>query len=127
MPGGTAAMVTLCWSLRPPICAVKVSTPAVVPVWKGSTAMTSPGAMANVTLRPPAAKAMAESAGPRKSRVAGPGPLGCVEADGQRALLCAGRLLEVQRDDGFGQRRIDAGAEQRVAPVAERQRPLPHP
>src|ERR1035441_5089763 len=26
-----------------------------------------------------------------------------VEADGQRALLCAGRLLEVQRDDGVGQ------------------------
>ena len=52
----------------------------------------------------------------------GPRPAGLrrsVEADDQRALLGAGRLLEVERDGGFRQRRIDAGAEQRVTPVAD--------
>src|ERR1039457_1525741 len=113
MPGGAAAMVTLCWPLEPPICAVKVSTPAEVPVWNGSTACRSPGAMGNATLRPPAAKAMAESAGPWKYSAAVPVP-----------LLRAGRLVEVQQDGGLRQRRIGAGAEQRIAAVAQRERPL---
>src|ERR1022692_2115834 len=127
MPGGAAAMGTLCWPLEPPICTVKMSTPAEVPVWNGSTACRSPGAMGNATLRPPAAKAMAESAGTGEIQGGCPCTAGLrrsVEADDQRALLRAGRLVEVQQDGGLRQRRIGAGAEQRIAAVAQRERPL---
>ena len=49
-----------------------------------------------------------------------------VEADDQRALLGAGRLVEVQQDGGVRQRRVGAGAEQRIAAVAQREPPLEH-